>query len=44
LSVWQSLDRHPFYQALHDASQRRLGMSGVQGVFSLGDADELGRD
>jgi ubiquinone/menaquinone biosynthesis C-methylase UbiE len=41
LSVWQGLDRHPFYQALHDISQRHLGKSSVQAVFSLGDADEL---
>ncbi len=43
LSVWQGLDRHPFYQTLHDMSQRRLGMSGVQDVFALGDADVLRR-
>ncbi len=41
LSVWQGLDRHPFYQTLHDASQRRLGRSAVQHIFSLGDSDEL---
>ncbi len=41
LSVWRGLDRHPFYQALHDVSQRRLGMSSVQDVFALGAADEL---
>ena len=41
LSVWQGLDRHPFYQTLHDVSQRWLGMSGVQDVFALGDAGEL---
>jgi SAM-dependent methyltransferase len=27
LSVWQGLDRHPFYQTLHDVSSRRLGKS-----------------
>jgi ubiquinone/menaquinone biosynthesis C-methylase UbiE len=43
LSVWQGLDRHPFYQTLHDVSQRRLGRSAVQHVFSLGDFDELHR-
>lgn len=43
LSVWQGLDRHPFYQTLHDVSQRRLGRSGVQDAFSLGDSDELRR-
>ena len=41
LSVWQGLDRHPFYQALDEAIQRRLGMSGVQDIFVLGDANEL---
>ncbi len=43
LSVWQGLDHHPFYQTLHDVSQRRLGRSGVQDAFSLGDSDELRR-
>jgi len=41
MSVWQGLDRHPFYQTLHEVSQRHLGKSSVQAVFSLGDADEL---
>jgi len=41
LSVWQGLDRHPFYQTLHEVSQRHLGKSSVQAVFSLGDSDEL---
>ena len=41
LSVWQGLDRHPFYRALDEAIQRRLGMSGVQDIFVLGDANEL---
>lgn len=41
IAVWQRLDRHPFYQALHDAIEQRLGMSGVQDIFALGDADEL---
>jgi ubiquinone/menaquinone biosynthesis C-methylase UbiE len=41
LSVWQGLERHPFYQRLHDVIQRRLGMSALQDIFSLGDADEL---
>ena len=27
ISVWQSLDRHPFYQTLHKVIQQRLGMS-----------------
>jgi len=41
MSVWQGLDRHPFYQTLHDVSSRLLGKSAVQTVFSLGDSDEL---
>jgi len=41
LSVWQGLDRHPFYQILHTVSKRHLGESSVQRVFSLGDADQL---
>jgi SAM-dependent methyltransferase len=41
LSVWQGLDRHPFYQMLHQVIQRRLGMSGVQDIFALGTSDEL---
>jgi ubiquinone/menaquinone biosynthesis C-methylase UbiE len=41
LSVWQGLDRHPFYQALHHAIRIRLGMSGVEDIFALGDASTL---
>lgn len=41
LRVWQGLERHLFYQTLHAVSLRRLGKSGVQQVFFLGDADEL---
>jgi ubiquinone/menaquinone biosynthesis C-methylase UbiE len=41
LSVFQDLERHPFYQTLDDAIQQRLGMSGVQDIFALGDDDEL---
>jgi ubiquinone/menaquinone biosynthesis C-methylase UbiE len=41
VSVWQGLDRHPFYQTLHDVIQRRLGMSALQDIFALGSADEL---
>ena len=39
--VWQGLDRHPFYQTLHDVSQQQFGKSSVQTVFSLGNANEL---
>jgi ubiquinone/menaquinone biosynthesis C-methylase UbiE len=41
LSVLQGIDRHPFYQALDGAIQRRLGESGVGEIFALGDAEEL---
>jgi ubiquinone/menaquinone biosynthesis C-methylase UbiE len=41
LSVWQGIDRHPFYRTLDDAIQRRLGMPGVAAIFALGDAAEL---
>ena len=41
LSVWQAIDRHPFYQTIHDVTQRHLGKSSVQAIFSLGDVDEL---
>jgi ubiquinone/menaquinone biosynthesis C-methylase UbiE len=41
LAVWQSLDRHPFYQTLHNVIEQRLGMSGVQEIFALGNCDEL---
>jgi ubiquinone/menaquinone biosynthesis C-methylase UbiE len=43
LSVWQGLNRHPFYRTLHEVSQRHLGKSSVQAVFSLGDPGELHR-
>jgi ubiquinone/menaquinone biosynthesis C-methylase UbiE len=41
LSVWQSLNQHPFYQKLHEVIEHRLGMSGVQDIFALGDAPGL---
>ncbi len=41
VSVWQGLDRHPFYRTLHLAIQQRLGLSALQDIFALGDADEL---
>jgi hypothetical protein len=41
ISVWQGLDRHPFYQTLHKVIQRRIGMSALQEIFSLGNADDL---
>jgi SAM-dependent methyltransferase len=41
ISVWQGLDRHPFYQTLHEVIQQRLGMSALQDIFALGNEDEL---
>ena len=40
-SVWQSLDRHPFYRTLHEAIERRLGTSALADIFALGDAGAL---
>ena len=42
ISVFQAIDRHPFYQALDKAIDRRLGASAVEQIFALGDADALG--
>lgn len=41
VSVWQGMDRHPFYQTLHEVSQRHFGKSSVEDIFSLSDADEV---
>ena len=41
ISVWQGLDRHPFYQTLHNVIQQRLGMSALKEIFALGNADDL---
>jgi ubiquinone/menaquinone biosynthesis C-methylase UbiE len=41
ISLWQGLDRHPFYQTLHNVIQQRLGMSALQEIFALGNADDL---
>lgn len=41
LSVWEGLDRHPFYQMLHTVSFQHFGKSSVETVFSLGNAGEL---
>src|SRR5262245_34627178 len=41
VSVWESLDRHPFYQTLHKVIQERLGLSALQDIFALGIGDEL---
>ena len=41
VSVFQTLDRHPFYGILDRAIQRRLGASPVSDIFALGDMGEL---
>jgi ubiquinone/menaquinone biosynthesis C-methylase UbiE len=41
ISVWQGLDRHPFYQTLHNVIQQRMGMSALQQIFALGNADDV---
>jgi len=43
LNVWQALDRHPFYETLHDVIQCRLGMSAIKDIFALGDEEQLWR-
>ncbi len=40
-SVWQGLDRHPFYVKLHNVIQKRFGMSGVEIIFELGDLETV---
>ena len=41
VSVFQGIERHPFYQVLDEAIGRRLGMPTVRAIFSLGDAGTL---
>lgn len=41
LSVFQEIDRHPFYRALDEAIERHLGESAVSAIFSLGNRDKL---
>jgi ubiquinone/menaquinone biosynthesis C-methylase UbiE len=41
LAVFQPIQRHPFYEVLDRAIERRLGASGVGQIFALGDAGEL---
>lgn len=41
VSVWQGLERHPFYQNLHNVIEQRVGMSALQEIFSLGNSDDL---
>jgi ubiquinone/menaquinone biosynthesis C-methylase UbiE len=41
VSVWQNLDRHPFYRTLDNVIQQRIGISALQDIFALGSTDEL---
>ncbi len=41
LSVWQGLDRHPFYATLDRVIERRAGISALRTIFALGDEAEL---
>ena len=41
VSTWLGLDRHPFYDTLHRIIEQRVGISALQQIFSLGNADEL---
>jgi ubiquinone/menaquinone biosynthesis C-methylase UbiE len=41
ISVWEGIERHPFYLTLHESIERRLGTSTVDEIFALGDADEV---
>jgi ubiquinone/menaquinone biosynthesis C-methylase UbiE len=41
ISVWQEIERHPFYETLHDVIRWHLGSSGVRDIFALGDAESL---
>jgi SAM-dependent methyltransferase len=40
-SVWQGLDRHPFYQTLVEVIERRVGIPALCEIFSLASADKL---
>jgi ubiquinone/menaquinone biosynthesis C-methylase UbiE len=42
LSVFQGIERHPFYGALDQAIAGHLGRSTVAAIFSLGDSGALG--
>lgn len=41
ISVWQEIERHPFYETLHDVIRWHLGASSVRDIFALGDAEAL---
>jgi len=36
ISVWDSIDLHPLDKEIHERSLERLGASGLEGVYSLG--------
>jgi ubiquinone/menaquinone biosynthesis C-methylase UbiE len=40
-SVWQGLDRHPFYKKLHSVIYKRFGMSGVETIFELRNSNDV---
>lgn len=41
LSVFQGIERHPFYGTLDEVIKRRLGMSTIEEIYALGDAAKL---
>lgn len=41
ITVFQGIDRHPFYVALDEAIHRALGESAVGAIFALGNTDAL---
>jgi ubiquinone/menaquinone biosynthesis C-methylase UbiE len=41
LSVWQGIEKHPFYATLDEVIQRRFGISALASIFALGDAAAL---
>jgi ubiquinone/menaquinone biosynthesis C-methylase UbiE len=41
ISVWRSLEHHPFYAAVNEMLERHIGIPALTGPFSFGDADEL---
>jgi ubiquinone/menaquinone biosynthesis C-methylase UbiE len=41
VSTWQSIERHPFFGALHDAMQRHVGSGAAAAPFGLSDPAEL---
>lgn len=43
ISVFQGIERHPFYQVLDEVIERRLGMSAVQEIFALCDVNDVQR-